>query len=68
MRKKMKALMNHMNVLLEEIKILEKRIEPHDTGHIHTTISTLRSRVEELQNDMLNLSDKSWGNSTNDME
>jgi hypothetical protein len=64
----MKALMNHMNVLLEEIKILEKRIEPHDTGHIHTTISTLRSRVEELQNDMLNLSDKSWGNSTNDME
>ena len=60
--------MNHMNVLIEEIKILEKRIEPHDTGHIHTTISTLRSRVEELQNDMLNLSDKSWGNSTNDME
>ena len=57
-----------MNVLIEEIKILEKRIEPHDTGHIHTTISTLRSRVEELQNDMLNLSDKSWGNSTNDME
>ena len=64
----MKALMNHMNVLMEEIKILEKRIEPHDTGHIHTTISTLRSRVEELQNDMLNLSDKEWGNSTNDME
>ena len=64
----MKALMNHMNVLIEEIKILEKRIEPHDTGHIHTTISTLRSRVEELQNDMLNLSDKEWGNSTNDME
>ena len=64
----MKALMNHMNVLIEEIKILEKRIEPHNTGHIHTTISTLRSRVEELQNDMLNLSNKSWGNSTNDME
>ena len=64
----MKALMNHMKVLIEEIKILEKRIEPHDTGHIHTTISTLRNRVEELQNDMLNLSDKEWGNSTNDME
>ena len=64
----MKALMNHMNVLIEEIKILEKRIEPHDTGHFLTTISTLRNRVEELQNDMLNLSDKSWGNSTNDME
>ena len=64
----MKQLMNHMNVLLAEIKILERRIEPHATGHIITTISTLKNRVEELQNDMLNLSDKSWGNSTNDME
>ena len=64
----MKALMNHMNVLMEEIKILEKRIEPHDTGHIISAINLLKSRVEELQNDMLNLSDKSWGNSTNDME
>ena len=61
-------LMNHERALREEITVLQERIQPHDTGHIHTTISTLRSRVEELQNDMLNLSDKSWGNSTNDME
>ena len=41
----MKALMNHMNVLMEEIKILEKRIEPHDTGHIISAINLLKRRV-----------------------
>ena len=64
----MKALMNHMNVLMEEIKILEKRIEPHDTGHIISAINLLKSRVEELQVNMLDLSEKGWGTSTNDME
>ena len=64
----MKALMNHMNVLMEEIKILEKRIEPHDTGHIISAINLLKSRVEELQVNMLELSEKEWGTSTNSME
>ena len=64
----MKALMNHMNVLMEEIKILEKRIEPHDTGHIISAINLLKSRVEELQVNMLNLSEKGWGTTTNSME
>jgi len=64
----MKALMNHMNVLMEEIKILEKRIEPHDTGHIISAINLLKSRVEELQVNMLDLSEKGWGTSTNSME
>ena len=64
----MKALMNHMNVLMEEIKILEKRIEPHDTGHIISAINLLKSRVEELQVNLLDLSEKGWGTSTNDME
>ena len=64
----MKALMNHMNVLIEEIKILEKRIEPHDTGHIISAINLLKSRVEELQVNMLDISEKGWGTSTNSME
>lgn len=64
----MKALMNHMNVLMEEIKILEKRIEPHDTGHIISAINLLKSRVEELQVNMLDISEKGWGTSTNSME
>ena len=41
-------LMNHMRALQEEINVLKGRIQPHDTGHIHTTISTLEGRVKEL--------------------
>ncbi len=41
-------LMNHVRALQEEITVLKGRIQPHDTGHIHTTISTLEGRVKEL--------------------
>ena len=36
-------------VLMDEIEVLKSRIEPHDTGHIHTTISILQHRVRELE-------------------
>jgi len=39
---------NHIQFLKEEIEYLKKQIQPHDTGHIHTTISTLEHRVKEL--------------------
>ena len=39
-------------VLEETIEIFKSRIEPHDTGHLHTTISTLKHRIEELENDI----------------
>ncbi len=39
---------NHVQFLKEEIEYLKKQIQPHDTGHIHTTISTLEHRVKEL--------------------
>ena len=42
-----------MNFLLKEIRMLEKKIQPHDTGHIHTTIGTLENRVKEIQNEIL---------------
>jgi len=35
-------------VLKDELEVLEKQIQPHDTGHIHTTISTLSHRIEGL--------------------
>ena len=38
----------YISVLKAEIEHLKTRIEPHDTGHIHTTISTLQHRVTEL--------------------
>ena len=41
-------LMNHVRALQEEINVLKGRIQPHDTGHIHTTINTLEGRVKEL--------------------
>jgi ppGpp synthetase/RelA/SpoT-type nucleotidyltranferase len=41
-------LMNHVRALKEEINVLKERIQPHDTGHIHTTISTLEERVKEI--------------------
>ena len=36
-------------VLRDEIEVLKSRIEPHDTGHLYTTISTLEHRVRELE-------------------
>ncbi len=37
-------------VLKEEIEILKSRIQPHDTGHLHTTISVLKHRIKEMEN------------------
>lgn len=38
----------HIIHLIREIDHLKTEIQPHDTGHIHTTISTLERRVNEL--------------------
>ena len=39
-------------VLEETIEVFKSRIEPHDTGFLHTTIGTLEHRIEELKNDL----------------
>ena len=39
-----------IKVLKEQVAIFTSRLEPHDTGHIHTTISTLKHRIGELEN------------------
>ena len=43
----------HLNmtikVLKEQVEVFITRLEPHDTGHIHTTISTLKHRIGELE-------------------
>ena len=36
-------------VLKEEIEVFKSRIEPHDTGHLYTTIGTLEHRIKELE-------------------
>ena len=44
-----KMITTYISVLKAEIEHLKSKIEPHDTGHIHTTISTLQHRVKELE-------------------
>ena len=44
-----KAVKTYIAVLKAEIQHLKTKIEPHDTGHIHTTIGTLQHRVRELE-------------------
>ena len=43
------AINTYIAVLKEEVEHLKTKIEPHDTGHIHTTISTLNHRIKELE-------------------
>ena len=45
-------LMNHERALREEINVLKERLQPHDTGHIYTTISTLEERVKEINEEL----------------
>ena len=47
-------------MLMEEIAILKSRLQPHETGHIHTTISTLESRVEEIRNNLAETGETKW--------
>ena len=51
-RMKMDGKQNHVDVLKTEIEVLASRLEPHDTGHIHTSINYLESRVEEVQKEI----------------
>ena len=37
-------------VLQDEIEIHKSRLEPHDTGHLHTAIGVIQRRIDEIQN------------------
>ena len=39
-------------LLMDEIAIARSRLQPEDTGHIHTSIDYLESRVEEVKEDI----------------
>ena len=47
------ATKNHMFALIQEVEILKRRIQPHDTGHIHTTINTLERRITEMKESII---------------
>ena len=51
MATKHKKLINdivRIDVIEEEIEYYKTLLREHDTGHIHTTISTLEDRVKEI--------------------
>ena len=35
-------------VLQDEVEIHKSRLEPRDTGHLHTAISVIERRIEEI--------------------
>lgn len=39
-------------MLMEEIAIAQSKLEPTDTGHIHTAINYMRNRVDEIKGDI----------------
>jgi len=43
-----KEKLEHMIALKREVAILKTMLQPHDTGHIHTTINMLEGRVQWL--------------------
>ena len=43
---------DHMIALMEEISIIKERIQPHDCGHLYTTIGVLKDRVDELKKEI----------------
>ena len=47
-------MMNHVRALQEEIGVLKDRLQPHDTGHIHTTINTLEASVKQINKQIEN--------------
>ena len=51
-RIKMESKTKHIDVLKTEMDVLASRLEPHDTGHLHTAIYVLKHRVEELEREV----------------
>ena len=44
-----KAVKTYIAVLKAEIQHLKSQLQPHDTGHIHTTIGMLSSRIDDIK-------------------
>ena len=44
-----KAVKTYITVLKAEVQHLKSKLEPTETGHIHTTINMLQHRIKELE-------------------
>ena len=47
-RKALKDLL-YIDIIKEEIKYAKSQLQPHDTGHIHTAISWMQHRLNQLE-------------------
>ena len=45
---KLLGLKSYKSFLLNEIEVLKSKLQPHDTGHIHTAIRVLEERCKEI--------------------
>jgi len=45
-------LIDYRDVLMKEIALLKSRFEPHDTGHLRTTVGVLEERLIELREEI----------------
>lgn len=41
--------LDYLLVLQEEVAYQKSQLQPHDTGHIHTTINVLEQRITEIE-------------------
>ena len=48
-----------LRVLEQEIRVLRSKIMPEDSGHIFTTISVLKDRIEEIE-ESLTSEERTW--------
>lgn len=44
--------LDYLSVLECEVRVLHDRLQPHDTGHLHTTINVLRQRINEIRDEI----------------
>ena len=44
---------NTITVLELEVEVLKLKLRPHATGHIHTAIGVLNSRIDELNKEIM---------------
>ena len=49
---KLNVIETHVDVLKMEVEILKSRLQPEDTGHLHTTIRVLEERIKEIQQNL----------------
>ena len=41
--------LDYLLVLQEEVAYQKSQLQPHDTGHIHTTIGVLEQRITDIE-------------------